>query len=311
VAGTATADEFHECNPENDINDECTENQRCQDDDADGAWSCACIEGYEVVNQNDGFCALNVCPMKGDSEGEYKTIDGKCYYFHTTKNPFTEAVADCKTKFEGDGRLFEPRTKKISNKVATFARAMKSGPFWIGVRKQAQSEEKEFYYLTEGPTGEKIINSGWEGGIIGEDHCTVILNDNELGWATAECNMMAFSICEVNQEDTVPCGKPEYATDNFCDDENNHEDCHWDGGACCNNPLDTWNSYCDTKEGCKCKDPHAREAPTGPNPTNPTDTKCEDTGNKKKCKKCAGKGNACTKDESCEKECRKTCKICK
>merc|ERR1711935_53425 len=48
---------------------------------------------------------------------------------------------------------------------------------------------------------------------------------------------------------------PEYATDNFCDDENNKAGCNWDGGACCNNPFDKWNSFC---TDCECKDPDAR-----------------------------------------------------
>ena len=31
------------------------------------------------------------------------------------------------------------------------------------------------------------------------------------------------------------CGSPQWATDKYCDDENNNAGCNWDGGACCNN----------------------------------------------------------------------------
>ena len=44
------------------------------------------------------------------------------------------------------------------------------------------------------------------------------------------------------------CGKPESATDNFCNDENNNAACNWDGGACCNRTYG-WNTYCTE---CKC-----------------------------------------------------------
>merc|ERR1711971_1511869 len=33
------------------------------------------------------------------------------------------------------------------------------------------------------------------------------------------------------------CGSPQWATDQWCDDENNNADCNWDGGACCNNDF--------------------------------------------------------------------------
>ena len=47
--------------------------------------------------------------------GEYRTIKGRCYYYELTALKFTTAVANCKTKFDGTGRLFEPREKQISD----------------------------------------------------------------------------------------------------------------------------------------------------------------------------------------------------
>ena len=43
------------------------------------------------------------------------------------------------------------------------------------------------------------------------------------------------------------CGQPGYATDDYCDDENNNAGCDFDGGACCKEPVKK--NYC--KE-CKC-----------------------------------------------------------
>ena len=45
------------------------------------------------------------------------------------------------------------------------------------------------------------------------------------------------------------CGLPEFASDNFCNDENNNAECNWDGGACCNKQDDGWNTTCTE---CKC-----------------------------------------------------------
>ena len=40
-----------------------------------------------------------------------------------------------------------------------------------------------------------------------------------------------------------------FATDNYCNDENNKVGCNWDGGACCNNHNDGWDNFCTE---CKC-----------------------------------------------------------
>jgi len=50
------------------------------------------------------------------------------------------------------------------------------------------------------------------------------------------------------------CGSPQWKGDNYCDDENNNEECEYDGGDCCNNTMDGWDNYCDA---CECKDPNA------------------------------------------------------
>ena len=49
---------------------------------------------------------------------------------------------------------------------------------------------------------------------------------------------------------------PQYANDNFCDDQNNNERCNWDGGACCEGRLfnPNWDKFCTE---CECLDPCA------------------------------------------------------
>ena len=45
---------------------------------------------------------------------------------------------------------------------------------------------------------------------------------------------------ETPQPPTEGCGSPNWVGDNYCDDENNNEDCEWDGGDCCGNVNETY-----------------------------------------------------------------------
>ena len=40
------------------------------------------------------------------------------------------------------------------------------------------------------------------------------------------------------------CGSPQYANDQWCDDENNNPSCNFDGGACCDNNYSGWDDNC-------------------------------------------------------------------
>lgn len=90
------------------------------------------------------------------------------------------------------------------------------------------------------------------------------------------------------------CGSPDWANDQFCDDENNNADCNWDGGACCANNASGWDDWC---TDCECLDPNGG-----------TTTPCKDIWKKKKCKKQKKKGK-CSK-KKVAKKCKKTCGKC-
>ena len=54
------------------------------------------------------------------------------------------------------------------------------------------------------------------------------------------------------------CESPEWFGDNYCDDDNNNEECGWDGGDCCGDNVNT--QYC---TACECLDPNGGgSAPT-------------------------------------------------
>lgn len=46
------------------------------------------------------------------------------------------------------------------------------------------------------------------------------------------------------------CGSPDWVDDNYCDDENNNQECGWDGGDCCSNFDDICSSKCNKDEKC-------------------------------------------------------------
>ena len=49
------------------------------------------------------------------------------------------------------------------------------------------------------------------------------------------------------------CEYADYQGDGYCDDENNHEECGYDGGDCCDNDYDFAFDYC---YECQCLDPN-------------------------------------------------------
>ena len=63
----------------------------------------------------------DACPFEDAPNGEYITILGKCYYFQKSALNFVDAAVNCESKFNGNGRLFEPKTKKSNNVVVNVA----------------------------------------------------------------------------------------------------------------------------------------------------------------------------------------------
>merc|ERR1711971_926408 len=107
---------------------------------------------------------------------------------------------------------------------------------------------------------------------------------------------------QMGSDGTAPpptgCGSPQWAEDQWCDDENNNADCNWDGGACCNNSFGGWDTYC---SACECKDTNAGTTTT-------TAAPCVDIHPTKKCEKRKKKGK-CSKNWM-KKKCAKTCEQC-
>ena len=77
------------------------------------------------------------------------------------------------------------------------------------------------------------------------------------------------------------CGSPNWQGDNSCDDENNNEECNWDGGDCCGYYVNT--NYC---YNCECLDPNFNDTllPNGCIiPSWAGDNSCDDINNNEEC----------------------------
>merc|ERR1712051_570902 len=104
--------------------------------------------------------------------------------------------------------------------------------------------------------------SGW----WGDNYCDDNLNTDNCKWDGGDCcgdfNTNYCTACECLDPDNQPttteppmtgCGSPHWATDGYCDDENNNADCNYDGGACCFNDFSGWDHFCTDCDCLECQ----------------------------------------------------------
>merc|ERR1711935_460743 len=98
---------------------------------------------------------------------------------------------------------------------------------------------------TVGPVNNGTCNAGW----IADNYCDDINNNPECEFDGGDCcqedpaegwnNYCEECECldapEPTTEAPMECAVPQWAGDNFCDDENNNPECGFDGGDCCDN----------------------------------------------------------------------------
>ena len=95
--------------------------------------------------------------------------------------------------------------------------------------------------------------------VTNDQYCHDVNNIAECDWDGGDCcyskNPDWNSYC-----DKCACLDPKFdlcfnrtlLNDTLCHDENNVEECHWDGGDCCYNKNPNWNLDCKV---CQCLDP--------------------------------------------------------
>ena len=96
-------------------------------------------------------------------------------------------------------------------------------------------------------------NCNWDGGACcnndfsgWDTYCNACecLDPNGGGSTTTGSPTTTEAPVSTTDVPTEGCGSPSWATDQWCDDENNNAECNYDGGACCFNEADGWDTYC-------------------------------------------------------------------
>ena len=119
-------------------------------------------------------------------------------------------MANCKYKFNGRGRLFEPTNFSSDKKVVSSARKTNGDePYWIGIRTQVHNpshQNYDFYYASK-DTNTPLKYDGWDAS-AGEpnnlgfnEDCVSVLNHGNLQWGDDECAISHLSICELNEDE--------------------------------------------------------------------------------------------------------------
>jgi hypothetical protein len=145
---------------------------------------------------------ISVCP----NGSNYLSVDGRCYYIESnTQSSYETAEAGCVGKFPKGGRLFEPLTIEINDKVLNASRDVVSGSnnwFYIGVKRSA-TVGSDFKFVSSGVTVPYAIP--WLSSAPSTSASTyqcVYANNTDLIWADGPCSLSMYAICESVGHDT-------------------------------------------------------------------------------------------------------------
>jgi len=129
------------------------------------------------------------CPT---SDSRYHIVDGICLYYEKTYKNFADAKANCETKFNGNGRLFEPKSVAINRKVHKTGRDNNFGYFfWIGVKANKYASDGSQisisppWYSSYRKIDQCLLYCAWGGQSYGQ-------------WCDLACTRSYSSVCEHN-----------------------------------------------------------------------------------------------------------------
>ena len=155
-------------------------------------------------------------------------IQGKLYHFSQERITFAKAKATCK---HNEGKLFEPTTEAINNRIAAIARDKGIKNPWIGIH-HVHNENRTVF----ASTNTTIEWSNWDDN---EPN-----NENNIEECTHLYNGRTENSCEL-----------EWVGDGYCDDKHNKEECGWDGGDCCDDESVDRGENAESCSACQCLEP--------------------------------------------------------
>ena len=139
-----------------------------------------------------------------NNSSNYHMIDGICMYFETQKFNYESAQQNCVNKFSSGGKMFEPMSKSINDKVYGEFKQITgtSGWVWVGVTDEAN--EGVFRYAISGVPVSNHMTPTWTGSSEPDggrsENCVKVYTKPTHSyfkkWYTSNCNYEEMSVCE-------------------------------------------------------------------------------------------------------------------
>ena len=155
------------------------------------------LDGHDSLL--DDLELISLCPTETSG---YRLIEGNCYFFETTGKNYEAAKQNCQTKFKGKGKMFEPKTLAINEKIHKIAIEDFTSHYWVGVN-DFQSDGTWVYTSNGSPIP---FDAPWQTGPRSRVSISCVLSSNShyIGkWADDRtgysCNGNFLSICEVEK----------------------------------------------------------------------------------------------------------------
>ena len=158
-------------------------------------------ETIENMLQEEQLIAkiINHCPTNSEN---YHLIDGYCFFFETQKFNYGDAQQNCAKKFAG-GKIFEPLTKSISDRVYGEFKQItgQEGWVWLGVTEEAN--EGVFRYASSGVPVSNHMTPTWINNKDGgrSQNCVEVHTrptyEHFKKWSTYLCDNNSYKIMSV------------------------------------------------------------------------------------------------------------------
>ena len=150
------------------------------------------------------------CPT---NESNYHILNDHCIFVEKSSKSYENAKQNCKTKFGGSGKLFEPKTwseNQMAYKIAGY------GNLWIGVNDK-RIDRTYVYESTGKPISfTPIFYSGY--GSQGTSYNCILYrppssgyNSDIVHWLDYPCSYSYYSICESSDSVARDAGGSDYA----------------------------------------------------------------------------------------------------
>jgi len=160
----------------------------------------------QVTPTSTGDCPVN--------QLHYKMIQGKCLYMETSLLNNTQAMANCRSVFDGQGKLMEPRDSTTYTDLVEAISLELPYKLWLGIKRDGMGYNNAFEYTTGGdlthtrwardqPDNWRYINNDFRPDNYGNyENCVeVVLRGPQNAqthkkWNDAPCSKTLRSVCE-------------------------------------------------------------------------------------------------------------------